>query len=265
MQIDGRVFVVTGGGNGIGREVVLLLLRNGARVAALDLRGEALAETARLANAGDRLTLHTVDVSDNLRVEAVADEVAAAHGPVDGLVNVAGIIQRFVDFTELDLAEIEKVMAVNFWGVVHTTKAFLPVLMQRPEASLVNVASMGAFVPVPGQSVYGASKAAVMLLTEGLYAELQDSRIAVSAVYPGAIETGIATNSEASIPQPTGDAPSMKMTPAPEAGRQIVEAIEKGSPRVRIGNDAKLLDVLSRLMPVKATEFVAKKMASIKG
>jgi Short-chain dehydrogenases of various substrate specificities len=151
MQINTNVFVVTGGGSGIGRQVVLGLVRRGARVAAVDLNEAGLAETARLAGVGERLTTHVVDVTDRARVAALADEVVATHGRVDGLLNVAGIIQPFVRVKDLDFAQMEKVMAVNFWGVINTTKTFLPLLLERPAASLVNVASMGAVAPVPGR------------------------------------------------------------------------------------------------------------------
>lgn len=263
MQLTGKVFVVTGGGNGIGRDVALELLSYGARVAAVDVRGDSLEETARLAGAGERLSLHTVDITDRAAVEALATEVPAIHGQVDGLVNVAGIIQPFVDFADLDHPSIEKVMAVNFWGVVHTIKTFLPALVARPEACIVNVSSMGALVPVPGQSVYGASKAAVKLLTEGLYAELRGTSVAVTVVFPGAIETEIATNSAAEIPDAGADV-DFEMTSSPEAARQIVEAIREGTPRVRIGKDATMLDRLSRVVPVRAIDLVAKKMAAVK-
>ena len=144
MKLQGKVLAVTGGGNGIGREVVLALLDRGARVAALDRREDSLAETARIAGEpADRLSVHTVDITDRTAVEALPGRVVAALGQVDGLLNVAGIIQQFTPFADLAYEEIERVLAVNFWGVVHTTKAFLPHLMGRPEACIVNVSSMG--------------------------------------------------------------------------------------------------------------------------
>ena len=159
MQIADRVFVVTGGGNGIGREVVLQLVRRGARVAAVDLSAEGLAETVRLAAAPEgRLSTHVLSVSDRAAVEALPDQVVAAHGQVDGVLNIAGIIQRFVHVEELSIEEIEKVMAVNFWGTLYLDTTFLPLLKARPQAALLNVSSMGALVPVPGQGAYGASK-----------------------------------------------------------------------------------------------------------
>ena len=187
MNITGKVFVVTGGGNGIGREVVLALLAKGARVAALDLRAEGLESAAALAGVGERLSTHVIDITDRAAVEKLPETVTAAHGAVDGLVNVAGIIHQFKPISELTFAEIEKVMNVNFWGTVNTVKTFLPALLARPEASIVDVSSMGALVPFPGQSAYGASKAAVKLFTEGLYAELRGTGVAVTVVFPGAV------------------------------------------------------------------------------
>ncbi len=268
MQIEQKTFIVTGGGNGIGREVVLGLLARGARVAAVDLSEGGLAETAHLAGAGvgDRLSRHALSVTDRAAVEAMVAQVVATHGALDGLVNVAGIIQKFVPIAELSHEEIAKVMDVNFWGVVNTTKAALPELQKRPEACIVNVSSMGGFCPVPGQTAYGASKAAVKLFTEGLYAELHGSPIAVTTVFPGAIKTNISVNSGVEMKggATVEDSP-FPMTEAPEAARQIIEAIAKGSYRVTIGKDATMLDGFVRLAPQRAVDTLAKKMKQLLG
>lgn len=264
MQVRSKVFVVTGGGNGIGQEVVLALLAKGARVAALDLDTDGLAATARRAGAADRLSTHVVDVTDRRAVEALPELVRAAHGQVDGLVNVAGIIQPFVKVAALSYEAMEKVMAVNFWGVVHTTTAFLPVLQARPQAALVNVSSMGALAPVPGQSVYCASKAAVKLFTEGLYAETQGTSVHVTVVFPGGVATDIARNSGVTVPgQAAAPESASAATSAPEAADRIVAGIEQAAFRVVIGKDARGLDKLSRLSPRRATELIAKKMADL--
>lgn len=261
-----KVFVVTGGGNGIGREVVLGLLRRGAEVAAVDLRAEALEETAQLAGSlADRMSSHVVDISDRAAVAALPDAVLSRHGRVDGLLNVAGVIQRFVPFAELDYADIEKVLDVNLWGVIHTTKAFLPLLLARPEARLVNVSSMGGFVPVPGQTVYGASKAAVKLLTEGLYAELRGTPVAVTVVFPGGVATHIADNSGAAAPGAGDNNAEMaaKLATPQDAAQQIIDEMERGSYRVVVGKDAAMMDKFSRIAPQRATDTIAKKMASL--
>lgn len=266
MRLNGKVIVVTGGGNGIGREVVLELLSRGARVAAVDRSQVGLTSTAALApgSSANSLSLHPVDLTDRTQVEALASAVVEHHGQVDGLANVAGIIQPFEPILRLSLEDIDRVMAVNFGGTVNTVKAFLPLLVERPEAALLNVSSMGALVPVPGQGAYGASKAAVALFTETLFAELQGSSVAVTLVYPGAVGTNIAANSGVVLDLPDGaDTSSMPMTPAITAGELIVDALEAGRPRLLIGKDARMLDRMSRLMPTRAITMVAKKMKAL--
>ncbi len=263
MQLTDKVFVVTGAGSGIGREVVLGLLAKGARVAGVDLRAERLDETAALAEAGERLSLHALDVTDHDTVRALPDDVIAAHGQVDGLLNVAGIIQKFVRFNELELPDIERVLTVNFWGVVNMVKAFLPHLLLRPRAAIVNVSSMGAFIPVPGQTVYGASKAAVKLLTEGLHAELRNTPVRVTVVFPGAVATSITENSGVTTPGVAGGSSSHKTTSPQEAAAVIITGLEKGSYRVLIGRDAKMMDWAIRLVPERAMTMIADQMASL--
>ncbi|SNC64061.1 Short-chain dehydrogenase [Kytococcus aerolatus] len=271
MQLEGKILAVTGGGNGIGREVVLGLLRAGSRVAALDLSAEGLAGTvaaAQAEGAAGALTTHPVDVTRRDEVEAVLADLLAAHGAVDGLVNVAGIIQQFVPVAELDPQEIDRVMNVNFWGVVHTCQVFLPELVARPEAAIVNVASMGALTPVPGQSAYGASKAAVKLFTEGLYCEHRDGPVAVTVVFPGAIATNIAGNSGVRVGAAVDDTAASEgsshpTTPAPDAAEAIIRGLEKGSYRVVIGRDARFVDWASRVAPQWAADYIARKMAGL--
>ena len=268
MKLENNVFVVTGGGNGMGREVALQLIQRGARVAAVDLNQTGLDETAALAGVGDRLTTHAVNVSDRAAVLALPAAVKAAHGQVDGLFNVAGIIQPFVKIVDLDFEVIERVMNVNLWGVINMTKAFLPELLARPEAGLLNVSSMGGFLPVPGQAAYGASKAAVKLFTEALYAETRGTNLSVTVVFPGGVGTNITKNSgvdtskmEAAM---SGAKVPKTVTPA-DAGRQIINGLEKGAFRVRIGSDAKFMDRLSRLSPRRATLLIADQMKALLG
>ena len=264
MQLSGRVFVITGAGSGIGRATALQLSGRGAKVAAVDLHPEALEQLSSLARAGNRLSLHPMDISDRSAVEALPDAVISHHGQVDGVLNIAGIIQPFDPVIDLPLAVAEKVMSVNFWGTYYLTTTFLPLLVKRPEAVVVNTSSMGALVPVPGQGVYGASKAAVSLFTECLYAELKDTSVAVTLVIPGAIGTNITTNSGVEAPtMPDGKTP--KMTSADEAAHQIIDAVREGTFRVLIGGDARMLDRMSRVAPVKAIGIVADRMKALLG
>ncbi|WP_432989691.1 SDR family NAD(P)-dependent oxidoreductase [Dactylosporangium sp. CA-233914] len=264
MEIRDNVFVVTGAGNGIGRQVALALLARGGRVAAVDLSEAGLKATADLARAGDRLATVPVDITDRAAVLDLPAAIVAAHGQVDGLVNVAGIVHAFKPIAALSFEDIERVLAVNFWGTVNTTKAFLPLLAARPASSLVNVASMGALVPFPGQGAYGASKAAVKLFTEGLIAEHQSGPLKVTVVFPGGIATNILGNSGIDARSAVGQAgAAVKLTPPEQAARQIVDAVVSGAPRVTIGKDARMLDRISRLMPARAIPLIAKKMREL--
>lgn len=264
MKLEGKTILVTGAGSGIGRELVLALLNKGARVAAVDLREGGLQDTAALANAGDRLSLHTADISDRDAVLALPAAVAAQLGPVDGLINNAGIIQPFVHFEALDFAVIDRMVSINLMGVINMTKAFLPVLKARPEAHLANVASMGGFMPFPGQSMYGAAKAGVKLLTEALYAELAETRVGVSVVMPGAVRTQIMANSgigdRAMAENPEA---ASRTLPAPEAARIILEGIEANRLHVLVGKDANMLWKLWRLMPTRSIRFIQKQMSQM--
>jgi short-subunit dehydrogenase len=265
MRADGKTLVVTGGGSGIGQALVLELLNRGARVAALDIREPGLLQTAELAGAAsDRLSTHVADISDRKAVETLPAAVVAAHGQVDGLINCAGIIQPFVRFNDLSYEVIDRVMNVNLYGPINMTKAFLPHLLERPGAHLVNVSSMGGFVPVPGQTMYGATKAAVMLLTEGLHSELVGTCVRVTVVFPGAVATNISKNSGVDIPgESSGGKTShkaAKITQPGDAAKIIVDGMERDAPRVMVGSDARMMDRLTRLAPNWAATLIYKQM-----
>ncbi|MBX3084491.1 MAG: SDR family oxidoreductase [Anaerolineae bacterium] len=266
MKAMNKVIVVTGGGSGMGRALVLALVSKGARVAAIDLNEKTLKETVGLAGQHqDKISIHVANVSDRNAVDALPDAVIKAHGAVDGLINNAGIIQPFVRLNELSYDAIDRVLNVNLYGVIYMTKAFLPHLMQRPAAHIVNVSSMGGFFPVPGQTLYGASKAGVKLLTEGLYSELLDTNIKVTVVFPGAIATNITQNS--GVPIPTGAATessqSFPTTSAEKAADTILNGMERDQFQVYIGNDAKLMNFLYRLSPKRATRFMYNQMKGL--
>lgn len=266
MQPNNKTFVVTGAGSGIGRALVLKLLDEGARVAAVDINEETLQETRVLAGTNaDKVSLHVLNVADRAAVEALPEAVSAAHGAVDGLINNAGIIQPFVRLNDLPYEAIERVLAVNLNGPIYLTKAFLPHLLQRPEAHIINVSSMGGFFPVPGQTLYGASKAAVKLLTEGLYSELMETNVRVTAVFPGAIATNITANSGVAITGRDADAEAPSFTAvAPEVAAQtIIDGMKQNKFQVYIGRDANMMNILYRLSPRRATEFMYKQMKSL--
>lgn len=265
MKVTDKVIVVTGGGSGIGRALVHHLVHAGARVAAVDLNEVTLAETADLLrDQKHKLSTHVMSISDKAAVEALPEAVIAAHGAVDGLINNAGIIQPFVRLNDLTYEAIERVINVNLYGVIYMTKTFLPHLLKRPEAHIVNVSSMGGFFPVPGQSLYGASKAAVKLMTEGLYSELLDTSVRVTVVFPGAIATNITQNSGLAMPKAAGEAgKSFPMTSPEKAAETIINGMEKDKFQVYIGKDAKMMNYLYRLNPRRATRFMYGKMKSL--
>jgi NAD(P)-dependent dehydrogenase (short-subunit alcohol dehydrogenase family) len=266
MKAQGKIIAVTGAGNGMGREMALLLVRKGARVAALDMSESALQETVRLAgDKGSVISMHVVNITDKAAVDALPAQIQAAHGAMDGIINNAGIIQPFVKLNELTFDAIERVMNVNFYGTLYMIKAFLPHLLERPEAHIVNMSSMGGFLPVPGQTIYGASKAAVKLLTEGLHSELQGTSVGVTVVFPGAIGTNIAQNSgvAGSLKVEPQQERSFPTLPPSEAAEIIIRAMEERRYRVTVGKDARFMDIIYRLHPERAANFIFKKMKSL--
>ncbi|WOO36735.1 SDR family oxidoreductase [Anaerocolumna sp. AGMB13020] len=263
MRTQGKSIVVTGGGNGVGRELVLQLLKKGAVVYAVDINEVALKETVKLAGGeGKRLFTYVVDISDKAAVFAFAENVIKDHGKVDGIINNAGIIQPFVYLNELEMDRIERVLNINFYGTLYMVKAFLPHLLKRPEAHIVNVSSMGGFLPVPGQSIYGASKAAVKLLTEGLSSELVDTEVKVSVVIPGGIATDIKKNSNISY-KVSGESSKSKMVLSPaKAAELIIRAMEKQKLRTYIGKDCKVMNGLYKLSSSLAMKMINKVMSA---
>ncbi len=264
MKVLNKVICVTGGGNGIGRELVLELLKKGSKVAAVDISRKALEETAALADDQDgKLSLHVLDITDLKAVEMLPSEIVKHHGAVDGIINNAGIIQPFIPVKDLDYDLARKVMDINFYGTLYMVKAFLPYLLKRPEAHIVNVSSMGGFLPVPGQSLYGASKAAVKLLTEGLHSELKNTPVKVTVVFPGGVETNIMKNSGVEMEKAKLDdkAAKYKMLTPIMAARIIIKGMEKNKYRVLAGSDARFMDKFYRLCPKQAASLIADKLS----
>ncbi len=261
MLVSGKKFLVTGAGNGMGREVALELLKRGAKVLAVDINEEFLNETRLLAGTtAEGLTTVKLDITDRPAAQALAD----SNRDLDGLVNVAGIIQPFVKVNDLGFEAIDRVMNINFFGPLNLIKAFLPGLLTRPQAHILNVSSMGSYAPVPGQTLYGASKAALNLLTEGLRSELSETNVKLTLVWPGAIGTNISKNSGVSVPGGENmDSSKMKVTSAVEAGRMMVDAIEQGQKRISIGGDAKFMGRLRKWSQDTAAKLIYKNLKSL--
>lgn len=265
MKLRGKVVVVTGAGSGIGRELTLQLLAMGARVVGVDINGASLVETRELSGASaDRFAELVASVADRDAVNELPARVLERFGEVDAVINNAGIIQPFVKLKDLEDATIERIIGVNLMGTMFVTRAFLPHLLLRPEAHIANLSSMGGFVPVPGQTVYCAAKAAVKLMTEGLASELMDTKVKVSVVCPGAVATNITENSGLkSMPTPENGKNQIKVLSAAEAASVIIHGIERDKYHIFVGKDAMIMDKLYRLAPAFAARAIAKKMASL--
>lgn len=262
MNLQGKNIVLTGAGSGIGQHLALVLIEKGAYVIGVDLNENALDETKSMAGkAAERFEKHVLNITDKESVDSFCKTLNNNDLSIDGLINNAGVIQPFEKVDDLSWEAIQKVMDVNFNGLLYLTKALLPELKSKQVSLLVNVSSMGGFLPVPGQAIYGASKAAVKLLTEALYAELKDDGVRVSIVFPGAVETNIAKNSDIEVNMEGSS--DYKMTSARTAAETIVKGIEKEKFRILVGSDAKMMDFMYRLMPRRATDMIAKRMGGL--
>ena len=259
---DNRVIAVTGAGSGIGRALALGLAAKGAVLALADKDADGLAETKRLL--GNRpASITTLDVTDTDALLAWVDGAATEFGRLDGIINNAGL-SVVAPFADCPREDFDRVMAVNFTGVVEGCRAAIPHLRKQAAASggawLVNISSVFGMMGYPTQSAYNASKYAVRGLTEALYLELgvTDPNICVIRVHPGGVKTNVAKNSKriATLPGQRTDLDfaaefekAAKTTPE-QAAAIIIDGMERKSPRVLIGNDARFIDWMTRLFPV---------------
>lgn len=251
----GKVAVVTGAGSGIGQALAIELARSGASVAISDVNVEGLAETEqRIKAIGAQVKCDRLDVTEREAFLLYADEVKNHFGKVNQIYNNAGI--AFTGDIEVSqFKDIERVMDVDFWGVVNGTKAFLPHLIASGDGHVVNVSSVFGLFSVPGQGAYNAAKFAVRGFTEALNQEMAAAGhpVKVTTVHPGGIKTAIARNATAAEglePQELAKLFDKKLAKtSPEtAAKVILEGVRKNKARVLIGNDAKALDVVIRVV-----------------
>jgi len=252
-ELAGRTAVVTGAGSGIGRALARALAAEGCRLALVDVDADGLEETRRLLP-GAIVTTHVADVSDRARMAALPAEVEAAHGAVHLLFNNAGITIN-APFADHSIEDLERLIGVNLWGVVHGCHYFLPALLRAGEGHIVNTSSMAAFMGLPNQAAYSLTKAGVRALSESLRVELAGSNIGVTSVHPGAIRTNIlrAAARHGGDPEETArlEALVQRFGLAPEAlAAKVVRAVKRNRMRVRVGPDAYLVDWAKRLLPV---------------
>ena len=263
-EFAGKVAVITGAGSGIGRALALELARRGARLALSDVDTAGLDETVRRArDLGAEVKADHLDVTQREAVLDYADAVAVHFGQVNQIYNNAGIAYHG-EFERSEFKDIERVIDVNFWGVVHGTKEFLPHLIASGDGHVVNISSLFGLLGMPGQSAYNASKFGVRGFTEALRQEMLVARhpVKVTCVHPGGIKTAIARNAAV----PAGDDQEsfaqffdrkLARTSPEDAARTIVEGVRRGRARVLIGADAKFLDAWVRVVGPSYQRVVA--------
>jgi NADP-dependent 3-hydroxy acid dehydrogenase YdfG len=259
-SFDGKVAAITGAGSGIGRALSIALAERGAVLALADIDAAGLQETASLLPAGTRRTTTVLDVANRDAVFAWAASCRAEHGQVNLLFNNAGVALAALAETAR-LADVEWLMNINFWGVVHGTQAFLPQLRASGDGHIVNISSAFGLLAMPTQSAYNAAKFAVRGYTEALRMELELQRAPVSAtcVMPGGIATRIVgkqriaddvegfTGMDLAAFRARGERLIQATAPA-EAARQILAGVQRNARRVLVGRDARWADLLVRVL-----------------
>ncbi len=248
--------LITGASSGMGKEFTKLYISKGYEVIGLDINEKGLDELKETYKRA--FDPYVVDLGNE---EDIINFKKDFHKEIDILINNAGIIQPFIKVDKLDDQKIKKIMDINFYGPLLLTKLFLNDFIKKDSGHIVNVSSMGGFFPFPGQTIYGASKSALSLLTEGLYAELINTNIAVSLVIPGAIATNISENSGVKM-EASGDS-KVKPLDADKAALIIYEGIKKKKMRIYVGTDSKIMKFLYTINPKFAIKFISKQMAGL--
>jgi NADP-dependent 3-hydroxy acid dehydrogenase YdfG len=257
-----KVAVITGAGSGIGRALAQQLSEEGAQLALSDVNLKGLEETKASLKGQAKVTLTQLDVSDRQAFEQHSKEVLSEFGQVDLLFNNAGVaLSQTVDDCSYD--DFEWLMNINFWGVVYGTKSFLPHMLTRPEAAIVNVSSIFGIIALPTQSQYNAAKFAVRGFTESLRQEVKDTNLYVGCVHPGGIKTNIVVNGrmhtsmvgEQTHAQQIEEFNKMARTTPAKAAQTILNGVRKNKRRILIGHDAKFMDRIQRIFPEKYTNI----------
>ena len=270
-SFSGKVAAITGAGSGMGRSLAINLARRGCEVAVSDIDERSLAETVGLVKDASsvKVTHRKVDVSDAAAVKAWADQVAKDHGRVNLVFNNAGISYA-ATVEGYDDADFERIIDINFWGVVNGTRAFLPHLVASGDGHVVNTSSVFGLVAFPGQSSYNAAKFAVRGYTEALRVECEitNSPVTATTIHPGGIKTNIARASKVHESmkklgiddlEAAGERfeKAFRMT-ADDAAEVILRGVAKNARRVLVGSDAHLIDIVQRLLPGRYHALIAK-------
>jgi short-subunit dehydrogenase len=264
MRLEGMTAVITGAAGGIGRAIAVSLARRGCHLALADIDEAGLAGTADLARVqGVRISLYRLDVAERGEVAGFPARVAADHTGVNLLVNNAGVAVGGT-FEQVSEEDFEWLFEINFWGLVHMTRAFLPLLRASGDARIVNLSSVFGLVAPPGQVAYAASKFAVRGFSEALRHELDGSGIGVTVVHPGGVATSIAEKARVptSVSQEEAECHRARFRkllrlPPEVAGEAIVRGVERRQARILVGSDARALSLIARVLPVSYWKLLA--------
>lgn len=267
-DFNNKVAAITGAGSGIGQQLAVLLAKQGAHLSLSDINEQGLAKTVELLSSYPvKVTTVKLDVANREAIKAWAEQTVQDHGKVNLIFNNAGVaLGSTVEGMSYD--ELEWMMGINFWGVVYGTKEFLPLLKASGEGHIINISSLFGLTAQPTQSAYNSSKFAVRGFTEALRQELdiQNNGVSATCVHPGGIRTNIANaarmndsiRSLGMNPEKAGKQfNKLLRTPPEEAARQILEAVRNNDRRLLIGNDAKVLELIQRIMPAGYQRVVA--------
>lgn len=255
-SFNGKVAAITGAGSGMGQWLAILLSRAGCHVAISDVNQATLDETMKLLDSSVNATSHVVDVADRGAMGAFAAEVNEKHRGINMIFNNAGVSVTGLA-EQMPYEDIEWLMNINFWGVIHGCKSFLPYLREADEAAVINTSSIFGTIAVPSQSAYNASKFAVKGYTFALRTELADSHIGVSCVQPGGVKTNIVASSRF-IPIDNESETKEELTEmfermagksAEEAAQIILDGVLRNKARILVGKDARVIAWVEKWFP----------------
>lgn len=249
--------VITGAGSGIGRALAHALADRGVKLCLTDINAGSLAEVGgEITAKGGEAHVFDLDVADRRAVYELAEKANALIGPVDSVFNNAGVSLTDT-VAQMEYEDFEWLMNINFWGVVHGTKAFMPKMVERGFGHIINISSLFGLIGVPSQAAYCASKHAVKGFNESLSYELEGTGVQVHSVHPGGVDTEIIVNGlqkhnadgTIDIDRMQNRFKKMAVTSPEEAARIILAGVDKGSYRILVGPDARKADRFSRWMP----------------
>jgi NAD(P)-dependent dehydrogenase (short-subunit alcohol dehydrogenase family) len=263
--LAGRTAVITGAGSGMGRGLAQLLARRGCPVAIFDVDEAGLRETERLLVGGaSRIFTRRLDVSDRDAQLAVAAEVREwSPAPLGAVFNNAGVtLSQTIEAVSDE--DFRWIVDVNFWGVVHGTKAYLPWLLEQNSGAVVNTSSIFGIVAWPSQGTYNATKFAVRGFTEALRHELRETGVLAVTIHPGGVNTNIVRKARFHVDDRGGtdhdqlqlDFARLARLSPDRAAEIIVRGVERGRGRVLVGSDARAVDLLQRLVPERYFDVV---------